>query len=402
MRVLQVHNFYRSSAPSGENNVVNAERELLTRYGIELETHYVNSDELEQLGPVGTLLGAAATPWNPFSASHLKTKVAKLDPDIVHAHNTFPLLSPSIFHSIKGRAGRVLTLHNYRTVCANGTPTRENQVCTACIDAHSPLPALKHGCYRNSRVATLPLALNILLHKSVGTWTRQIDAFIVLTQFQRDVMLKAGFPAELIHVKPNFQTGDAQGLAWNDRPPRIVFAGRLSSEKGISSLIEAWRLWGENAPELRIIGDGELRGDLQVAARGLPIKFMGQLPLADAKREIGAARLLVTPSVWYEGFPMVLQEALALGTPAAVSDIGALPDIVEHGRAGNIFPPNNPAALLSSVQQLWEDQSRLKAKGAAAREIFEEKYTEARNFQHLVSIYETAMAVKQERREGQI
>lgn len=399
MRVLQLHNFYRSSAPSGENNVVDAERSLLERNAVQLDTFYADSDELEKRGLIGTLTGALATPWNPVSAHELQKRIIDFDPDIVHAHNTFPLLSPSVFHAVNGRAGRVLTLHNYRTVCANGIPMRNNRVCTQCIDQRSVMPALRHGCYRNSRMATLPLALNIMLQRSVGTWVNQVDAFIVLSDFQRRIMAKAGFPEELIHVKPNFLPGEPDVTIWSDRPRSVVFAGRITEEKGIRTLIDVWRRWGSSAPDLRIIGDGDLREALESSTQGLPVTFLGQIPQAEAMREIGLARLLVVPSEWYEGFPMVLQEAFAHGTPAAVSNIGALPDIIEYGRAGGVFEPNDPMSMLSKLQSLWSDQSGLEQKGAKARDIFESKYMEAQNLTKLLEIYRTAIAVKKDRGE---
>lgn len=397
MRILQVHNYYRTSAPSGENKVVDAERELLRRNGQTVETFFRHNDDLEAMGLAGAIAGAAATAWNPFPARAIRQDIARFDPDIVHAHNTFPQISPSIFRAIEGRAGRVITLHNYRLVCPAGIPMREGEVCTQCIDQRSAMPSLRYGCYRDSRAATLPLAANVMLHRALGTWRGHVDAFIVFTEFQREMMVKSGLPRALVHLKPNFFPGDPATIPFADRPEQVLFLGRLTQEKGVHTLIEAWRQWGEAAPRLRVAGDGALRRALEQRASGLPIDFLGQLEPDAAVREIAQARLVVVPSEWFEGFPMVLQEAFALGTPAAVSDIGPLPSLIGHGAMGTTFEPKNPASLRRAVEQLWRDQTGLAAKALASRRAFEELYTEAANFERLMEIYQTAMQVKNER-----
>ena len=399
MRILQAHNYYRTSAPSGEDNVVESERALLREYGHTVEQFVRRNDDLEAMGARGAILGAASTPWNPFSASAIKRAVTEFDADIVHAHNTFPQLSPSVYSAVDTRAGRVLTLHNYRPLCAAAIPMRDGHVCIECVEKQSSLPSLKYGCYRGSRAATLPLAAQVSLHRLLGTWQRHVDAFIVLTEFQREMMVKGGFPSELLHVKPNFFPGWPKVHKHSDRPERVLFLGRHTQEKGVQDLIAAWRLWGEDAPQLRIAGDGELRNRLEREAAGLPIKFLGQIGQQEARSEIANSRLLVVPSICFEGFPMVLQEAFALGTPAAVSDVGPLPSLVKSGMLGGIFAPRNPASLLEEVRRLVSDQAVLGEKSLAARRTFEKEYTQDANVKALVQIYETAIAVKKERRK---
>ena len=250
MRVLLVHNFYGSAAPSGENQVVEIERALLQSRGHEVVEFSRDSDELRSQGIWGAIKGAAATPWNPRSAQAICQTVANIRPDVVHVHNTFPLISPSIFHVLAGTGvGRVMTLHNYRLFCPAAIPMREGKICTDCMDQRSVLPALKHGCYRHSRLATLPLAMNVALHRGLGTWTHQVDAFIALSDFQRQRMVDAGLPAERVHVKPNFYPGSPRIVPWEQRKPYVVFAGRLTAEKGVATLMRAWQLWGADAPE---------------------------------------------------------------------------------------------------------------------------------------------------------
>ena len=397
MRILQVHNFYRTSAPSGENKVVFDERTLLQNNGVEVETFYRENDKLEGMGLAGKIAGAAMTPYNPFAAREIKKVIAKTTPDIAHVHNTFPQLSPAIFSAIGGTTGRVLTLHNYRTVCPSALPTRGGEICTECIDKRSSLPALKYNCYRDNKLATLPLALNVSLNRFANTWQNQIDAFIVFSEFQRDMMVRAGFPRDLIHIKPNFFPGNPEVIPFETRPMEAVFIGRLTQEKGVTTLINAWRRWGGTAPDLKIIGDGALRAQLEQEAKGLNITFLGQLPHEKTVQELAQARLVVLPSECYEGFPMVLQEAFASATPIAISDIGPLPSLIGNPPAGNKFEPKNPDALLAAITHLWSDQEDLAKKSHLAQQLFEKFYTDKANLQLLLSIYQSAIDEKKQR-----
>ena len=268
MRVLLVHNFYGSSAPSGENQVFEAELHLLRSRGHEVVEFTRYSDEIRKQGAWGTVKAALATPWNPWMTRAIQTEVARVRPEVVHVHNTFPLLSPGIFHAIGDRAARVLTLHNYRLFCPAGIPMRAGKVCTDCLDAGNSLPAMQHGCYRGSRIATAPLAFSVGLHRALGTWRNQVDAFIALSDFQRQLMSRAGLPASKVHVKPNFYPGLPPTLPWSNRGDYVVFVGRLTAEKGVSTLLKAWSLWGSQAPELRVVGDGDLRSVLEASATG--------------------------------------------------------------------------------------------------------------------------------------
>lgn len=394
-----MHNFYGSGAPSGENRAFEAEVAMLRASGVEVELFVRSSDEIRALGVRGSVLGGLATPWNLAAYSAIRNRVRDFSPDIVHVHNTFPLLSPSIFYGIGRRVAKVLTLHNYRIFCPAAIPLRAGLVCTECLDQYSSLPSLKYGCYRGSRVATLPLAVSVGLHRWLGTWEEQVDAFLCLSAFQRDILVRSGLPDSKTFIKPNFFPGTPAVPAWSDRKARIVYVGRLSSEKGVESLIEAWRQWGDGCPELHLIGDGDLRRRLEELCEGLPIKFLGQLPQEQAQAEIAASRLLILPSECFEGFPMVLREAFAFGTPVAVSNAGPLPSIVQDGKSGIVFNAGSSESLLKVVKRAWFDQSLLVNLGEGARREFEEKYTEVRNFEILMGVYARAIS-NAERRGG--
>jgi glycosyltransferase involved in cell wall biosynthesis len=393
VKILLVHNFYGSSAPSGENQVFEAECALLRARGNDVHTLTRHSDEIRARGAWGTISGGLATPWNPWMARTARREVERIRPDVVHVHNTFPLISPAVLHAIGSRSARVLTLHNYRLFCSAGIPMRGGKVCVECLDARSSLPAMRYGCYRASRLATLPLALNVGMHRAMGTWTRQVDAFIALSHFQRDLTVRAGLPADKVHVKPNFFLGRPDVVPFEKRDFYAVFVGRLGTEKGVVNLVKAWRAWGPSAPELRIIGAGELRGELERLVAGSKIHILGQLATADAQSQIARARLLVLPSECFEGFPMVVREAFAFGTPAAVSDIGPLPSIVQDGISGVVFGAAQPESLLSKVRAAWETPGLLARMGHGARLEFETKYNEETNYQTLMAIYGKAVEV---------
>jgi glycosyltransferase involved in cell wall biosynthesis len=394
VKVLLVHNYYRSSSPSGENVVFELERDLLVRHGHEVRSFVRHSDELQGRGWTGVLRGAAATPWNPWMARVIRRVVEEFRPDVVHAHNTFPLISPAIFPAVGSRAARVLTLHNYRLFCPAAIPVRGGRTCTDCLDQRSILPALRYGCYRGSRVATVPLAVNVALSRALSLWQRHVDAFIALTEFQRDLMVATGLPAERVFVKPNFYPGRPEVVPWSRRRPCVVYVGRLSEEKGVRHLLDAWAAWGAEAPALRVVGDGPLRRALEDQARALgltQVAFLGQLEPKAAEAEIATAMLLVLPSICFEGFPLVLREAVAFGTPTAVSGIGPLPGLVEQGRAGVIFRPGDAASLLEQVREAWLQPGALETRSAVARRAYEEKYAEPENYLALTGVYQQAI-----------
>jgi len=404
MRILLVHNFYGSSAPSGESQVYETEKDMLQSRGHDLAEFTRHSDEIRGRGAWGAIKGAAATPWSPWAARDIRQAVAHFRPDVVHVHNTFPLISPSIFHALAGMGvSRVLTLHNYRLFCPAAILMRAGHVCADCLTRRSVLPALQHGCYRGSRLATLPLATNVALHRLLGTWTKQVEVFIALTEFQRERVIQAGLPADLVHVKPNFYPGNPAIVPWADRKASVVFAGRLTAEKGVLVLVRAWLIWGASAPELRIVGEGGLRVELErlaATAPDVPIRFLGQLGGAAAQDEIARASLLVLPSECFEGFPMVVREAFAFGTPAAVSNIGPLPSIVRQGDNGVLFAPGEPQSLLAAVRMVWETAGELERLAAGARRSFETLYTEEANYRILMAIYAQAMEASQRRRDA--
>jgi glycosyltransferase involved in cell wall biosynthesis len=401
LKVLLAHNFYGSSAPSGENRVYLAEKELLKSHGHTVIEFTRGSDEIRGRGFWGELKGALATPWNPFTVKRIRQLLKTEKPDILHAHNTFPLLSPSVFHAGKEfPTAIVLTLHNYRIFCAAAIPMRASKVCTECLDTQSVVPALRYGCYRRSHLATIPLALMISLHRRVRTWSEYVDAFIALTEFQREALAGAGLPREKTYVKPHFYADPPNPLPWKEREEKIVYIGRLGEEKGVHVLINAWKDWENGAPQLEIIGDGPLRQNIE-RMTGHPskslVRITSQLPFDETQRRLAKAKLLVLPSLCFEGFPMVIREAFALGVPVAASRLGAIPSIISEGKNGILFEAGNAGDIQRRIEDLWGQQGRLSLMGESARAEFEKKYTSGVNYQMLMEIYHRAIDCQRER-----
>jgi glycosyltransferase involved in cell wall biosynthesis len=395
MKILLVHNFYGSSAPSGENTVYLAERELLRQNGHRVLEFTRQSDEIRARGAAGLAAGACSAPWNPFSAAGIRRMLQREQPDVMHVHNTFPLISPSLFHAARSfPVATVLTLHNYRLFCAAGIPERGGVPCTDCLDRRSALPALRHGCYRQSRLATLPMAAMIALHRRLGTWRSCVDAFIALTSFQQQTMAGAGLPARRIAVKPHFYADPPPPVPWSRREQKAVYVGRLGDYKGVHILVEAWKRWGKSAPWLEIIGEGPERARLEAMALGAPITFSGQLGFGQVQERLARARLLLLPSLCFEGFPMVIREAFALGVPVAGSRLGSIPCIVDQGTSGVLFAPGEPEDLLGAVRGLWQEPARLEAMGEGARREFSLKYGAEANHRLLLDIYRQAMETR--------
>jgi glycosyltransferase involved in cell wall biosynthesis len=402
MKVVLVHNYLRSSGPSGENLTYQEERDLLRKFGHEVVEFTVSNDDLEGSRWKGGLKAAFAAPWSFSAVSRLREVLHREQPQVAHVHNTFPLLSPSVFYAARGLpCATVLTLHNYRVFCAAGVPLRDGRPCIECLEKHSSLPALKYRCYRGSRVATLPLSLSVALHRAMGTWEKQVDAFVCLSEFQRDLIARTEVPPELLFVKPHCYLDPPSSLPWAEREDKVVFVGRLGPEKGVSFLLEAWRKWGDPAPLFEVIGEGPEESHLRHLAQESGIAgrvvFRGRLPFNEGQRLLGRAKAVAVPSISYEGFPLVIREAFALGVPVVGSRVGSIQTLVSEGVNGALFEPGDASDLLSVMKRLWSDEGKLRALGQGARATFEAKYTADLNHQALMRIYDAAIENRQSR-----
>lgn len=387
-KVLIVHERYAS--PGGEDAAVATDLELLRAKGHIVTSWFEENAPLAvrsrfELAPL-----AWRTTWSRSSYDHMRHLIREERPDLVHFHNTLPLISPSAIHAARDAgAAVVLTLHNYRLLCPAGTFLRKGAICEDCV-SKSLLQSVIHGCYRGSRVQTGAVALMLAVHRRAGTWAGKVDAYIALTGFMREKMIEGGLPGPRIHVRPN--TTVLERLPSNaGGNPYALFLGRLSPEKGLICLLEASRML--DGVRIRIAGAGPMEEIVRRAASasGGSIEFLGHLDRASATRVLADATLLLFPSTWYEGFPMTIAEAFAQGVPVAASRVGAIPGIVRDGIEGILFEPGDPAALAGGVRRITNDAQLRERMSRAARTAYETTYSMERSYARLRSIYEAAL-----------
>jgi glycosyltransferase involved in cell wall biosynthesis len=382
MRVLQLHTLYRE--PGGEDAVVRAEAALLTRLGHEV----VQLQERNPADAVRAALALAFAPWNPLSAHRVRHAAEELRPDVAHVHNTWYGMSPAVFGALRDVGVPVIvTLHNFRPVCANAQLFRDGSPCEDCVGSH-PWHGVRHGCYRGSVVQSIPAAGTIALHRRLDTWKRAVDLFVVLNEFSRERFVRGGLPAGRILVKPNFVTDPGPRTTPTARSPTVLYVGRLAPEKGLDALVEAWRLLEKTSLELVVIGDGPLRARLErLAVPG--IHFEGRLPEAEVHRRMLAARALVLPSIWYEGQPMAVLEAFAAGLPVLSSAIGGMTELVGPLGDGWLTSAGDAAAWAAALRRL-EDPVLARRGGERARALYERAFSEAKAGTQLEATYERA------------
>lgn len=390
MKVLFIHTHYQQ--PGGEDEAFAAEAAVLRERGHEVvELTFCNRD-LEELPPWRQV---EVTLWNREAYRRMRETVRAYQADLVHVHNTFSLASPAVLHAAKTEGMPVaMTLHNYRLLCVNALFFREGRVCEDCL-GRLPWRGVVHGCYRDSRLASLGVASMLALHRALGTWNL-VDRFIALTEFARQKFVEGGLPAEKIVVKPNFvhpDPGPGEG-----RGGYALFVGRLSPEKGVGTLLRAWGLLGGRVP-LKVVGDGPLAGEVREAARRLPgVEWLGRKSPEEVYALMGEAAFLVFPSEWYETFGRVAIEAFAKGTPVVASRIGAVGEVTEDGRTGLHFRPGDPEDLAAKVEWLLAHPTELARMRREARAEYEAKYTAERNYQLLMEIYGQALEAGHRRR----
>lgn len=399
MRILIVHNHYQHAG--GEDEVFRAEGELLRAAGHEVITYTRTNHEIALNGFVSRARVAAGTVWSRDSYRALRELIARKKPDVAHFHNTLPLISPSAYYACRDAGVPVVqTLHNYRLVCPAATFFRDGAVCEDCLGKAVPRPGVRHGCYRGSRAATAAVAAMLGAHRALGTWRDKVDVYIALSEFVRQKLVAAGLPAEKVVVKPNFVHPHPRSFRSAQAAPPFgpaeyaLFVGRFWPEKGVRTLLAAWKRLADIP--LNLIGDGPEHVEMKTLAATVDtIRFRGWLPRDRTLTALKRARFLVFPSEWYECFPMTILEAFACGVPVIASRLGAMAEIVADGRTGLHFTAGDAADLAAKVEWAWTHPHEMEAMGRAARAEFEAKYTAARNYEMLMHIYERAVAAAQ-------
>ena len=386
MRILVAHEFYQQ--PGGEDQCVAAEIGLLRAQGHEVDEYFLDNDAVDQLPRVRL---AARTIWSLPAFRELRELLRARRPQIAQFHNTLPLISPAGYYAARGvGVGVVQTLHNFRLVCPNAILFRDGHICEDCLGRTLKWPGVLHKCYRDSRAASAAITAMLTTHRLLGTWRKAVDAYIALSRFSRDKFIAGGLPPGRIAVKPNFVYPDpgpgtgAGGYA--------VFVGRLTVEKGVATLLDAWRGPAGLVP-LKILGDGPLRPAVQqAAAEHASIAWLGSVPPERVYQIIGDAAFLVFPSVWHEACPRVAIEAFAKGTPIVAARGAAIAEIVDDGRTGLLFTPGDAGELAAAVRRMLAPPADLAGMRQAVRDTYEDRYTAEANYQSLMAIYRQALA----------
>ena len=378
-RVLIAHNAYQHRG--GEDSVVEAEIALLRSHGHAVETYFRSNDDVAGMSSPAL---ARHTLWSPRTLHDLAELIRRFQPDVIHVHNTFPLISPSLYWAAE-RAGVpvVQTLHNFRLMCLNALFLRDGKVCEDCM-GHLPWRGVARACYRESRAASAALAGMLTLHRGLGTYQNKVARYIALNEFCRGKFVEGGLPAERVVVKPNFVDFAAPQPASR---AGLLFVGRLSVEKGVATLAAAMALLPDAA--LRVAGDGPEAGLLDGVAR---VTRLGSLPGEAVRQEMSRAAVLVVPSIWYETFGLVVIEAFACGTPVIVSRIGALAELVCDGETGLLFEPGNPRDLADKLAWAQAHPERMTEMARTARAQYEAEFSAEVNYRRLMEIYAGVLA----------
>jgi glycosyltransferase involved in cell wall biosynthesis len=389
MRVLTIHNAYQIRG--GEDESREAEERLLREMGHHVDAYEESNNRIASLNAVQM---ASRTIWSTEAYNTVTDLLKKSTYDIVHVQNYFPLISPSVYYAAKAAGVPVVqTLRNYRLLCPNALFFRDGEVCEDCHGKAIPLPGMLRGCYRGSQMASGVVGTMIMVHRLMQTWKNQVDLYVALSQFARQKFIEGGLPAEKIIVKPNFvapdpDIGEGQGGF-------ALYVGRLSVEKGLDTLLAAWEKLGGQIP-LKIVGDGPLSDQVIAATAKSPqIEYLGRRSIAEVYGLMGEAKVLIFPSKWYETFGRVAVEAFAKGTPVIVSGLGAMAELVEHGRTGLHFCPGDADDLANQVEWLLSHPGALTQMRKAARIEYEAKYTGQKNYQKMLEIYALARHIAQ-------
>ena len=388
MKILVAHNAYQHRG--GEDAVVDAEVTLLRSRGHEVEVYQLHNDALNHMPRA---VAAVTTIWSQRSASDIDALCDRFAPDVIHVHNTFPLISPSLYWAAgKRRVPVVQTLHNFRLLCPQAIFLREGKICEDCI-GKVPWRSVTRKCYRDSAMQSAVLTGMLATHRVLGTYRDRVTRYIALNEFARAKYIEGGLPASRFRIKPNFVPSAAEP-SWDARRGGM-YVGRLSSEKGLDVLAAAVR----QAPSagVDVIGSGPLEA---LAQEAFGARYLGFRPLEDIMARMGSAQFLVLPSICYENSPRTIVEAFSCGLPVIASRLGALVDIVQEGVTGLLFNPGDASDLAQKMAWAAAHPEQMTRMGQSARAEYEAKYTPDRNYEMLMDIYEDAISTLRRERHA--
>ncbi len=360
---------------------------MLRDNGQVVETHIDDNRRVAELGKTRTAVQAI---WSSETYQSIRRKLREDSFDIVHVHNFFPLISPSIYYAAHAEQIPVVqTLHNFRLLCLNGFLFRDGEVCEDCVGRKVPWPGIYHACYRGSHAGSATIATMLSFHRAIKTWDRMIDTYIVLTEFSLQKLIEGGLPENKIAIKPNFLPKDpGQG---GGKGYFALFVGRLSPEKGVETMLAAWRLLGDTIP-LKIVGDGPLREKvISAATSSASIEYLGHIDNDLVLSLMQEALFLVFPSLWYENFPMIIVEAFATGLPVLASNLGNTAKLIQSQQTGLHFKTGDASNLVDQALWLVNNPDALKEMRSQVRLTYEEQFTPSINYRLLSNIYRNTL-----------
>ena len=378
-RILIVHNYYQ--IPGGEDTVVENEQRMLEKHGHKTFLYSRNNSELNTLSKLQKICLPFSTVFNIKTYRQIKKIIKEKKIDIVHVHNTLNLISPSVYYAaLRCKVPVVQTVHNFRLLCPSAVFYRDGHICEDCV---------KHKCYRNSRIQTLACAVNTKIHRMTGIYGK--INYICLTEFNKKKLLQLKqVKQNKVFVKPNFVNPANNSLDSGQRKDRFIYAGRLDKLKGIKILFQAWKLFGKNAPELIVCGNGDMKEwckEYIIENNLTSIKLMGFVPNVEVKRLIANSKALILPTQWYEGFPVSIIEAFSAGTPVICSDFGNTGNLVTEGITGCKFQHDSPDKLVQAVKKLKSDKNIYRT----TSDEYKRRYTENQNYEMLIEIYKVLL-----------
>jgi glycosyltransferase involved in cell wall biosynthesis len=388
MKILVAHNFYQM--PGGEDIVFLKEKRMLAARGHEIVEYVRYNRDIQTKGVWDFVTLPARMIWNSDSYNEVKCLLNKHRPDVAHFHNIFPLISPAAYNACwEAGVPVVQSLHNSRLICPASVMFYNGSFCQDCLGKAFPWPGVVRACYRHSHLQTGGVGLMSTIHRSIGTWDRMVSRYVVFTDFYYRKFQEAGFPVQRLVIKPHF----VEDPGVRDGPGSYaLYVGRLAAEKGISTLLHAWKKL-PHIP-LKICGGGPLTSMVQDFANtsGGVVEVLPFSSSEEIARLMKGAAFLVWPSEFSETFGLVAVEAFACGVPVIASSLGAMPELVLDHRRGLTFCVGDAGDLAAKVTWAWEHAEEMVHMGRSARSEYETKYAIDGNYDCLIEIYRDAIA----------
>ncbi len=388
MKIIHVHNYYLQSG--GEDQVFKNETRLLEEFGHEVFRYTRHNSELSNWSGIKMAIN---TIWNSEVYHTIDHLLTEIKPDICHIHNTFPLISPSVYYACKKHKIPVVQrLPNYRLICPGALLLRGGKICMDCLKRSLPWPGVINACYRGSVSQSFVVFMMLSFHRILRTWQKKVNIYVALNNYGCELFKMGGIPGKKIIVSPNFVDPDPEPEIYDKPGNYALFIGRLSKEKGLNTLLDAWKLLTDIS--LKIIGDGPLMRDLaeRIELENIEnVELLGRTSHDETMNILKKARVLLFPSEWLETFGLGIIEAFACGVPVIASRQKTIEEIIQHRENGLLFEPGNAHDLAQTVKEIWENTDLLQEMGKKARQSYLMKYSKQQKYNSLMEIYERAI-----------